>query len=1206
MKQATFFFTLLLTILSITLSAQNFCFSGFADNALRAPGAISPQFVTTADFNNDTWQDVAVANWGSNNVTIYLNKGDGTFLSGVNYTVNTNPRSIVVSDFNNDSKLDLAVASWSSNNISILLGNGNGTFANATNVVITASPTLVNANDVIAINYNGDANIDLAVVGYTSNLLYLFPGNGNGTFGTPITKVTGTGPRSLVRGKFNADNVDDIAVANQGTDNVSVFIASSNNYNNAINYAVGDQPFDVETMHINADGLLDLVVINRQANSFTFLQRTDNNGTFMLFQQLSDVVGTNPQAMQVANLDGNNANGLEIAYVNGSGNRVKILQRTSVGNYAIIQNETATSYFGDNLQSIALADFDKDGKQDYAIAAYNNNMVTVVPGINTTEIPVDKNYTNNVSPTGLAVADINNDGAKELVTISNLWPDLSVNKLNPLTKNWQELVLSPGLGSGMVLSDLKLADMNKDGTLDIVYTNATSATVHVSLLTNEVDNISTTTTKNVSGEPRKLVVADFDGDGNNDVATCSGGANVTVFLGDGNGGLSGGAIFQIGAGTLKTPRDIVTTDVNKDGKPDLITVNLDADEVTIFTNNGAGGFTQNSFAVPKQPRSIATGDFNGDGNIDFAIACLGANNITIRFGNGLGGVTNVVQSYKNVTEPYSLVAADFNADGKLDLAWANIYGGVITAEGQGNGQFSIFLNLFSPKFNVFFNTIVVTDFNSDGMPDIGGVSTSGNLAGVLYNQTAKITSLSPVLACTGTTVQLQAVANNTFYKWVSGQTTPAIAVTTSGNYQVTTSNISNSCFSNSKPVTVTFTNTPAAPTATVTQPTFAGGTGSIALSGNVPGLIYSFDNGQNYTGTNTKTGLSPGQYLVKVKDPNGCESPATTAIIKAFQTITFASFTATYGSGPIALNAVSSSGLPIKYTSNNPTVASITNSTFLTVHDVGTVTITASQAGDNNVLPSADVVHSIVVNPRTVNVIANSVHSKVFGNADPAAFTYTFNPPLVSGDLFTGALSRQSGENAGNYPITIGTLSAGNRYTINFTSANFTILVVPPVVTFTSSNQGVYGTTINLSVDKGGSAGAVTYTVTNGTGQATVAGNVLTLTQAGQVTVQAMVEVNGNFGYGGATQTFTITKATPVVEITSANAGVYGTNHTLQINKGGSTGAITYSVTNGTGKATVNGNTLTPTQAGQVSITATVAADINYNSTNTIQAFTTN
>lgn len=75
----------------------------------------------------------------------------------------------------------------------------------------------------------------------------------------------------------------------------------------------------------------------------------------------------------------------------------------------------------------------------------------------------------------------------------------------------------------------------------------------------------------------------------------------------------------------------------------------------------------------------------------------------------------------------------------------------------------------------------------------------------------------------------------------------------------------------------------------------------------------------------------------------------------------------------------------------------------------------------------------------TITVTADSGQSKVIGAADPV-FTYTSSE---SGITFTGALSRVPGETIGTYAITQGTLSAGSGYTINFVSADFTIMPRP-------------------------------------------------------------------------------------------------------------------------------------------------------------------
>ena len=84
----------------------------------------NPNSVAVGDFNGDTRLDLAVANFGSNNVSILLGTGTGSFSTpATNFGVGTGPSSVAVGDFNGDTRLDLAVANFGSNNVSILLGN---------------------------------------------------------------------------------------------------------------------------------------------------------------------------------------------------------------------------------------------------------------------------------------------------------------------------------------------------------------------------------------------------------------------------------------------------------------------------------------------------------------------------------------------------------------------------------------------------------------------------------------------------------------------------------------------------------------------------------------------------------------------------------------------------------------------------------------------------------------------------------------------------------------------------------------------------------------------------------------------------------------------------------------------------------------------------------------------------------------------------
>src|SRR2546428_274907 len=115
-------------LLCAALSPRTF---GACPDFLVAPSyavGTAPRAVAVGDFNGDGKNDLAVANDISNNVSILLNNGGGTFTGPVNYPANS-PFSVSVGDFNRDGKKDLVVANSGAANVSILLGKGDGTFA---------------------------------------------------------------------------------------------------------------------------------------------------------------------------------------------------------------------------------------------------------------------------------------------------------------------------------------------------------------------------------------------------------------------------------------------------------------------------------------------------------------------------------------------------------------------------------------------------------------------------------------------------------------------------------------------------------------------------------------------------------------------------------------------------------------------------------------------------------------------------------------------------------------------------------------------------------------------------------------------------------------------------------------------------------------------------------------------------------------------
>ncbi len=170
----------------------------------------NPYSAGVGDFNADGRLDLAIVNSVSNDVSVLLNNGDGTFQQpGLTFAVEANPNAVAVGDFNSDGKLDVATANYSHSDVSVLIGNGNGTFQPKVNYTIG-----VGARNIAVADFNADGKLDLATSNSLSQSVSILLGNGNGTFLGATNISIGTDASGLAIGDFNGDGRPDIAVPN--------------------------------------------------------------------------------------------------------------------------------------------------------------------------------------------------------------------------------------------------------------------------------------------------------------------------------------------------------------------------------------------------------------------------------------------------------------------------------------------------------------------------------------------------------------------------------------------------------------------------------------------------------------------------------------------------------------------------------------------------------------------------------------------------------------------------------------------------------------------------------------------------------------------------------------------------------------------------------------------------------------------------------
>ncbi|CAF1145104.1 unnamed protein product [Adineta steineri] len=184
----------------------------------------NPQSVFVADVNQDNKPDIIVGNHGTDSVGVFLNYGNGTFHPQTTYSTGSgsNPYSVFVTDVNNDNKPDIIVANSGTNNVSVLLNYGNGTFRPQTTYSTgsSSSPYSVFVTDI-----NKDNEPDIIVANYGTNKIGILINAGNGTFLPQNTYSTGSHPFSLSVADLNSDSKPDIIVVNLNDNNVGVFLA---------------------------------------------------------------------------------------------------------------------------------------------------------------------------------------------------------------------------------------------------------------------------------------------------------------------------------------------------------------------------------------------------------------------------------------------------------------------------------------------------------------------------------------------------------------------------------------------------------------------------------------------------------------------------------------------------------------------------------------------------------------------------------------------------------------------------------------------------------------------------------------------------------------------------------------------------------------------------------------------------------------------
>ena len=339
----------------------------FAERA-SSPEAVGtiPISVAAADLDGDTDQDLAVANAGSDDVSVLGNNGAGNFaeLPTSPETGGVTPNSVVAADLDGDGDSDLAVAGGLSE-VTILRNDGSGDLAERSSSPETAGDL---PWSVAAADFDGDTDQDLAVANNASSDVTILRNTGSGNFphfgSSP--EAAGEIPAAIAAADLDGDSDQDLAVVNSSPGDVTILRNNgSGNFTERASSPedAGDTPLSIATADLDGDLDRDLAIGNSGSGDVT-IHLNNGSGNFTERASSPEAAGDNPNSVVAADFEDDGDQDLAVA--NGGSGDLTVLENNGSGNFT--EPATSPETAGGNPTSVAALDFDADLDPDLAVA----------------------------------------------------------------------------------------------------------------------------------------------------------------------------------------------------------------------------------------------------------------------------------------------------------------------------------------------------------------------------------------------------------------------------------------------------------------------------------------------------------------------------------------------------------------------------------------------------------------------------------------------------------------------------------------------------------------------------------------------------------------------------------------------------------------------------------------------------------------------
>jgi gliding motility-associated-like protein len=454
----------------------------------------------------------------------------------------------------------------------------------------------------------------------------------------------------------------------------------------------------------------------------------------------------------------------------------------SVGQISFGFQQFTYGTLANNARDLASGDLNGDGKLDIVMADFASGNVVVVLGAGdgtfgaAQAYPVVVGFTS--QPNGVELGDFNNDGKLDVAVTTRRYQRLSImlgdgtGLLGAPTHyfiDWMTGVLLFGRGSA--LADVVKGDFNGDSFLDLIVTDEFFQIGQIFLGT----GIGTFTpgVRFSTGNPNfTAIAADFNNDGKLDLAVSEsaiiGTGAVSIFIGRGDGTFNPRTTFPT-SNKLYTS-SLAAADFNGDGNIDIAATNSGANilgqvgDVSILLGNGTGSFgAATNYTTGVYPSDVVVSDINLDGKLDLVVhhdgfdpgvgTPAGTGNISVLEGNSTGTFalsTSVIGASSGLVD--RVITGDFNNDARPDIASSgnlNILVINLNTTPCVSALPSPVIASFTPTSGIPGTTVTINGSNFSSTPGDNNVKFNGVNSTVLTSNATSITAKVPLSATSG-------------------------------------------------------------------------------------------------------------------------------------------------------------------------------------------------------------------------------------------------------------------------------------------------------------------------------------------------------------------------------------------------------------------------------------------------------------------------